>query len=71
MTHPSWVALHGMVHGFTELDKAVFHVNGISSLIKGALESNVDIYTLPYVKQIASGKLLYSMGSSAQCSVKI
>ena len=23
MTHPSWVALHGMAHSFTELDKAV------------------------------------------------
>ena len=26
MTHPSWVALHGMAHGFIELDKAVVHV---------------------------------------------
>ena len=26
MTLPSWVALHGMVHSFTELDKAVVHV---------------------------------------------
>ena len=26
MTHPSWVALHGMAHRFTELDKAVVHV---------------------------------------------
>ena len=26
MTHPSWVALHGMTHRFTELDKAVVHV---------------------------------------------
>ena len=26
-------------------------------------------YILPCVKQIASGKLLYSTGSSAQCSV--
>ena len=26
MTCPSWVALHGMAHGFTELDKAVVHV---------------------------------------------
>ena len=24
--HPSWVALHGMAHSFTELDKAVVHV---------------------------------------------
>ena len=26
MTHPSWVALHGMAHSFTELDKALVHV---------------------------------------------
>ena len=26
MTHPSWVALHGMAHNFIELDKAVVHV---------------------------------------------
>ena len=26
MTHPPWVALHSMSHGFTELDKAVVHV---------------------------------------------
>ena len=26
MTHLFWVALHGMAHSFTELDKAVIHV---------------------------------------------
>ena len=26
MTHPSCVALHGMAHSFTELDKTVVHV---------------------------------------------
>ena len=26
MTHASWVALYGMAHRFTELDKAVVHV---------------------------------------------
>ena len=26
MTHPSWVALHGMAHSFIELDKAVVRV---------------------------------------------
>ena len=31
-------------------------------------EIRTDIHTLPCVKQIASGKLLYNMGSSAQCS---
>ena len=32
-------------------------------------EIRFDINTLPYVKYIASGNLLYSTGSSAQCSV--
>ena len=27
MTHPSWVALHGMVYSFIELDKAMIHVS--------------------------------------------
>ena len=26
LTNPFWVALHGMVHGFVELDGAVVHV---------------------------------------------
>ena len=26
VTHPSWVALHGMAHSFIDLDKAVIHV---------------------------------------------
>ena len=32
-------------------------------------DSSTDIYTLPCVKQIVSGKLLSSTRSSAQCSV--
>ena len=32
-------------------------------------EIRTDIYTLPSVKQTASGNLLYSTGSSARCSV--
>ena len=32
-------------------------------------EIGTDINTLPYVKQIAWGNLLYSTGSSAWCSV--
>ena len=31
-------------------------------------ESSVDTYTLPCVKQIASGNLLCNTGSSARCS---
>ena len=34
-------------------------------------ESRIDIYTLPYVKQMASGKLLYDTGSSTSCSLII
>ena len=33
MTHPSWVALHGMAHSFIELDKAVVHVIRLVSLL--------------------------------------
>ena len=32
-------------------------------------ESSIEIYILPYVKLIASGKLLYNTGSSSQCSM--
>ena len=34
-------------------------------------ESSVEIHTLPFVKQIASGKALYNIGSSAQGSEMI
>ena len=33
MTHLSWVALHGMVHSFTELDKAVILVISLISFL--------------------------------------
>ena len=36
---------------------------------KGGTNSSIDVYTPPCVKYIASGKLLYSTGSSAWCSV--
>ena len=32
-------------------------------------EIGIDVYALLCVKQIASGNLLYTAGSSAQCSV--
>ena len=32
-------------------------------------ESNTDINTVPCIKKTASGKLLYSTGSSSRCSV--
>ena len=33
MTHPAWVALHGMAHSFIELDKAVVHVISLVSFL--------------------------------------
>ena len=33
------------------------------------LTDSVDIYTVLWIKLIASGKLLYNTGSSARCSV--
>ena len=33
MTSPSWVALHGMVNSFIELDKAVVHVISLISFL--------------------------------------
>ena len=33
ITHPSWVALHGMDHSFIELDKAVVHVISVVSFL--------------------------------------
>ena len=33
MTHPSWVALHGMARSFIELDKAVVHVMSLVSFL--------------------------------------
>ena len=33
MTHPSWVALHGVAHSFIELDKAVVHVSRLVSFL--------------------------------------
>ena len=33
MTHPSWMALHGMAHSSTELDKTVVHVIRLVSFL--------------------------------------
>ena len=33
MTHLSWVALDGMAHSFTELDKAMTHVISLVSFL--------------------------------------
>ena len=48
MTHPSWVARHGMAHSFIELDKAVVHVirsqSNICWIIKKARQFQKNIY---------------------------
>ena len=33
MTHPPWMALHVVAHGFIELDKAVVHVISLVSFL--------------------------------------
>ena len=33
MTHPSWVALHGMAHSFIELDMAMIYVISLVSFL--------------------------------------
>jgi len=33
MTNPSWMALHGIVHSFIELNKAVVHVIRLVSFL--------------------------------------
>ena len=38
MTHPFWVARHGMAHSFIELDKAVVHVIRLQSNICWIME---------------------------------
>ena len=35
ITRPSWLAQHGMAHGFIELDKAVVHVIGLNLIYWG------------------------------------
>ena len=34
ITHPFWVALHGMAQSFIELDKAVVHVISLFSFLR-------------------------------------
>ena len=45
MTHPSWVALHGMAHIFIELDKAVACVISLISFFV------IVIFILPALRQ--------------------
>ena len=46
MTHPSWVALHGMLHSFTELSKAVVHVIRLISFLWLWFQSVSGLYIL-------------------------
>ena len=44
MTRPSWVALHGMAHSFTELDKAVTPQETVPDLPVGVWESPAEVW---------------------------
>ena len=39
MTHPSWVALHGLAHSFIELHKAAIHVVILVSFLDCGFDS--------------------------------
>ena len=56
MTHPSWAALHGMAHSFTELDKAVFHVIGMVSYLP--LKRETEFCSWNWRMNSANSKLL-------------
>ena len=62
MTHPSWVALHGMVHCFIELDKAVVHVIRLISLLwfwfSVCLPSEGGLWKLPDARDWLRRKLV-------------
>ena len=45
LTRPSWVALHGMLHRFIELDKAVVHVMRLVSFV--TVVSTSALLTMP------------------------
>ena len=45
MTHPSWVALHGMAHSFTELCKPLRHEAGIHACSTGSQRFRHDLAT--------------------------
>ena len=69
MTHSSGVALHGLVHSFTELDKAVVHVLRLVSFLRLwfslCLPSDGegwDLWKLPDGRDWLRGKLSFSDG---------
>ena len=47
--HQSWVALHGMAHSFTELDKAVVHVISLIQFSSVQSLSNVRLFATPWI----------------------
>ena len=62
MTRPSWVAVHGMVHSFIELDKAVVHVIRLVSFLwlwfSVCLPSDGGLWRLPDGRDWLKGKLV-------------
>ena len=58
---PQWRGRHReQTYGYGEWEEGESGMNG---------ESNMETYSLPYVKQIGSGNLLYDLGNSNQSSV--
>ena len=50
MTHPSWVALHGMAHSFIELDKVVVHVISLLSFCGYLLNPWTSVFTSKHLQ---------------------
>ena len=54
-----------------DIENELVDTGGGEGEVRVNCESSVEIHTLPFVKQIASGKALYNIGSSAQGSEMI
>ena len=85
MTHPSWVAQHGMVHSFNELckplhrDKAVIHEEGCDLCSNSKWEPNLKVEDGAYIqfssvqfsRSVVSNSLQPPWISACQASLSI
>ena len=55
----------------TDVESKHMNVGNVGKRSGVIWEIGIDIYTLPYIKQKTNANLLYSTGSSFQCSVVI
>ena len=51
------------------MDVCTWRRRGVGTNWESRIDTYIYIYTLPFVKYVASGNLLYSSGGSAKCSV--